>query len=111
MNKMKPIVLVILASALLMMVSCDKEPNEDITHEINKNGSVESDISVQHLDSTHDVLITKHQVWVNSNQSKIIEYRDTIPALGIEKTSAENEDGDKKEVAVKKDYEVFITVK
>jgi len=112
MNKMKPIVLVILAGALLMMVSCGgKKQNEDVTNEINKNGSVESDISVQHIDSLHDVLITKHQVWTNSTSSKLIEYRDTIPALGTEHTTAENEDGDKKEVTVKKDYEIFITVK
>lgn len=111
MNKMKPIVLVILTSALLMIISCGKEKNEDVTDSINKNGSVESDISVQHLDSLHDVLITKHKVWTNFNTSKQIEYRDTIPALGTENTTAENEEGDKKNVDVKKDYEIFITVK
>ncbi len=111
MNTMKPIVLVIIAGALLLMISCGKEKNEDVTNEINKNGSVESAISVQHLDSLHDVLITKHQVWTNSVTSKVIEYRDTIPALGTEHTTAENAEGDSKEVSVKKDYEIFITVK
>lgn len=111
MKTMKPIVLVVLASALLMMLSCNNEKNEDLTDSINKQGSIESDISVQHLDSLHDVLVTKHQVWTNYNTSKFIEYRDTIPALGTEHTMAENEDGDTKPVHVKKDYEIFITVK
>lgn len=111
MTTMKPIVLVVLASALLMMLSCNDEKSEDLTDTINKRGSIETDISVQHLDSLHDVLITKHQVWTNYNTSKFIEYRDTVPALGIENTIAENEDGDTKQVQVKKDYEIFITVK
>ena len=111
MNKMKPIVLVILAGALLMIISCGKKQNEDVTNEVNKNGSVESSIAVEHLDSLHDVLVTKHHVWVNNATLKSLEYRDTIPALGTEHTTAENEDGDKKDVTVKKDYEIFITVK
>lgn len=109
---MKPIVLVILASALLMLMSsCGNKQNEDITTEINKNGAIESAVTVEHLDSLHDVLITKHIVWNMNNKSKTIEYRDTIPALGKMTTTAENEDGDTKDVEVKKDYEVFITVK
>jgi hypothetical protein len=111
MKTMKPILLVILASAVFMLFSCGGDKSEDLTDTINKNGAVETAITVQHLDSTHDVLITKHQVWSNYNTSKFIEYRDTIPALGTENTTAENEDGDTKNVSVKKDYEIFITVK
>lgn len=111
MIKMKPIILVILASALSMIISCSSEKNEDLTNAINKNGSVETDISVQHLDSLHDILITKHQVWTNPTTSKLIEYRDTIPALGKQNSTAENENGDTKTVTVKKEYEIFITVK
>ncbi len=111
MKKMKPILLVILSSAVLMLFSCKNDTNDDLTDTINKNGAVESDISVQHIDSLHDVLITKHQVWSNYNTSKFIEYRDTIPALGTENATAENTDGDTKNVSVKKDYEIFITVK
>lgn len=108
---MKPIVLAILGGALLLMLfSCNNE-NEDITQSVNKNGSVESAIQVEHLDSLHDILITTHKVWIKNEQVKTITYRDTLPALGIEHTTAENAEGDTKYVQVKKDYEIFITVK
>ena len=45
------------------------------------------------------------------NQYKNLEYRDTVPSLGMESTTAENSDGDTKNIVVKKDYEIFITVK
>ena len=92
-------------------VSCDEEKQEDITKEINKNGSVETAVSVTPLDSVNDILITKHTVWVKGNKFKEFEYRDTVPSLGMENKTAENSDGDTKTVAVKKDYEIFITVK
>jgi len=95
----------------IVLVSCKEEKQEDITNEINKNGSVETAVSVIKLDSINDILITKHTVWFKGNKFKDIEYRDTVPALGIEKTTAENSEGDKKTVEVKKDYEIFITVK
>jgi len=111
MKQMKPIVLVALAgAALLMMLSCNNK-NEDVTDAVDKNGAVETAVTVQHLDSTHDVLVTSHKVWANHQEVKTVEYRDTIPALGIQNTVAENEDGDTKAVSVKKDYEVYITVK
>ncbi len=94
-----------------ILSSCEEEKQEDITNEINKNGSVETAVSVTNLDSVNDILITKHTVWFKGNKFKEIEYRDTVPALGMEKTTAENSDGDTKTVEVKKDYEVFITVK
>jgi hypothetical protein len=100
-------------SIILMtaLISCEEEKQEDLTNEVNKNGSVESSVTVDHLDSANDILITKHAVWVKGNKLKDIEHRDTVPALGIENTIAENSEGDTKSVAVKKDYEIFITVK
>lgn len=95
----------------IALLSCNNDDNEDVTHDVNHNGSVESAITVAHIDSTHDVMTTTHKVWVNNEVYKTIEYRDTLPALGMEHTEAENEDGDKKPVSVKKDYEIFITVK
>jgi len=94
----------------LVFVSCDDEKN-DLTNAVNKAGSVETSVTVQHADSTHDILITRHKVWSNFSEFKTIEYRDTLPALGIHNTIAENENGDTKNVSVKKDYEIFITVK
>lgn len=95
----------------IIFSSCKEKKNEDLTNEVNKNGAVETAVTVQHLDSTHDILLTKHTVWYKNNLFKNIEYRDTVPALGIENTTAENSDGDTKSVQVKKDYEIFITVK
>ena len=94
------------------MISCsDEEGNEDITTSVNKNGSVESAILVTPLDSAYNILTTTHKVWVKDTVYKTIEYRDTVPALGTQLTTAENSDGDTKTVAVQKEYEIFITVK
>lgn len=97
--------------SIITLVSCEEKKQEDLTNEVNKNAAVESSVTVDHLDSIHDILITKHAVWVKGNKLKDIEHRDTVPALGIENTTAENSEGETKTVAVKKDYEIFITVK
>ena len=96
--------------ATFLFIACE-EKNEDVTHELNKNGSIETSVSVEHINDSNDVLVTKHIVWKNNAEFKTINNRDTIPALGIENTEAENEDGDTKNISVKKDYEIFITVK
>ena len=106
---MKRLILPLVVVSILS--SCKEEKQEDITNEINKNGSVETAVSVTNLDSINDILITKHTVWVKGNKFKEIEYKDTVPTLGMEKTTAENSNGDTKTVEVKKDYEIFITVK
>jgi hypothetical protein len=108
-GKFKITTLMLLAA--ISFSACKDEPNEDLTNTVNKNGSVESAVTVEHLDSLNDVLITKHVVWYRGQQLKNILYRDTVPSLGVEKTTAENADGDTKNVQVKKDYEIFITVK
>lgn len=109
----KPIVLAIFGgAALLLFFSCDdKKQNEDITQTVNKSGSVETAVQIEHLDSLYDVLITTHKIWAQNQEIKTIIYRDTLPALGTEHTSAENAEGETKNVQVKKDYEIFITVK
>jgi hypothetical protein len=110
---MKPIVLAILGgAALLLLFSCDdKKQNEDITQTVNKNGSVETAVQVEHLDSLHDILITTHKIWAQNQEVKTILYRDTLPSLGTEQKSAENAEGDTKNIQAKKEYEIFITVK
>ena len=111
-HKMKPIVLVVLAGfGALLLFSCEPEKNEDITQQINKNGSVETAVEIKHIDSLHDELITTHKVWVNNSAIKEILYRDTIPFLGKKEMTAENNSGDTKKVIVDKAYEIFITVK
>ena len=84
---------------------------EDVTDSVNKAGSVETAVSISHIDSQRDELVTTHKVWVNHNVFKTVAYRDTIPSLGSERTTAENEAGDTKPVDVQKDYEIYITVK
>ncbi len=108
---MKPKLTVAFAVILLSLIACSDEKKEDLTNDVNKAGSVETAVTVEHADSTHDILVTKHKVWRNLAEFKTIEYRDTIPALGETNTDAENGEGDKKQVKVKKDYEIFITVK
>ena len=103
--------LILPLAIITILYSCKQEKQEDITNEINKNGSVETAVSVSKLDSVNDILVTKHTVWVKGNKFKELEYRDTVPALGMEKKSAVNSEGDTKTVEVKKDYEIFITVK
>jgi hypothetical protein len=101
--------------ALLLLVSlafaaCNNE-KEDVTNTVNKNGSVETVVHIGHLDSSRDELVTTHKVWVKQNEYKTIEYRDTIPALGVENTVAENNEGETRSIAVPKEYEIYITVK
>lgn len=94
------------------MLSCSgRNDNEDLTNTVNKNGAVESSILVTPLNDTLNILTTKHKVWVRGSVFKTIEYRDTLPALGTEITTAENSDGDTKTVPIKKEYEIYITVK
>ncbi|MDQ6813479.1 MAG: hypothetical protein M3040_07085 [Bacteroidota bacterium] len=101
----------VIAAAAVILISCNEKSNEDVTTEVNKSGSVETLVHITHLDTLRDELVTTHKVWLKRNLFKTVEYRDTIPALGNESTVAENEDGDTKKVSVKKDYEIYITVK
>jgi hypothetical protein len=94
----------------LAFVAC-KDRNEDITNTVNKNGSIETAVHITHIDSERDEMITTHKVWVKNNIYKTVEYRDTLPSLGMENIEAENTQGDTKKVSVPKDYEIYITVK
>jgi hypothetical protein len=109
--KMKKIIPISLFAVSIFAASCGDDTNEDVTQSVNKNGSVETVVTVEHLDSTHDVLLTKHIVWNKGASEKTIVYRDTVPALGYENVEAENADGDTKKLDKQKDYEIFITVK
>lgn len=100
----------LLVALCCWLVACNDD-KKDETEAVNKAGAVETAVTVEHADSTHDILLTSHKVWVNYAQYKTVIHRDTIPALGIENTTAENSDGDTKNVHVKKDYEIYITVK
>ena len=93
-------------AVVLTAYSCSQEKSEDLTQSVNKDGSIETSVTVEPVDSLHDVLVTKHIVWNHNQAWKTIEQRDTIPALGLEPKQSENEVG-----VGRKDYEIYITVK
>jgi hypothetical protein len=99
-----------LIASLLALASCN-DKKEDETDTVDRSGSIETSVSVQHADSTHDIILTTHKVWVNLSEYKTVIHRDTVPALGFVNTEAENADGDTKNVRVQKDYQIFITMK
>lgn len=111
MNKYKIILTGVFLSATIIFSSCEDEKNEDLTQSVNKNGSVETSVTVEHLDSLNDILVTKHAVWFKGSIYKTFEHRDTVPALGLEKTDVKDDFGNDKNVEAKKEYEIFITVK
>ena len=108
---LKKILPISLLAIVIIVSSCNDDKNEDVVQTVNKNGAIESAVTVEHLDTTHDILVTKHIVWYKGVEQKTIAYRDTIPTLGLENVEAENSDGDTKKLTKQKDYEIFITVK
>jgi len=101
-------VLLLLCTFLITACNDDKE---DETAVVDRSGSVETAVSVEHADSTHDVLLTRHKVWVNYKEYTTVEHRDTVPALGMLSTEGENSGGETPKLSVKKDYQIYITVK
>jgi hypothetical protein len=99
-----------LVAVFMLLASCN-DSKEDETDTVDRAGSVETSVSVEHTDSTHDVILTTHKVWVNFKEYKTVVHRDTVPALGTLTTRAENVDGDTQTVKVPKDYQIFITMK
>ncbi|WBV59422.1 hypothetical protein PFY12_10165 [Chryseobacterium camelliae] len=93
----------------LSLYSCNEEYKEDEVSSIDKHASIETELSVKHID-TADVLITKHKIWKNNKLFKEIIKTDTIPALGDTLISGEDKDGYDQTAKTKKDYEFYITV-
>lgn len=85
--------------------------SEDRTQTLDRNGSVETGLSVVHADSTHDVILTTYKVWIRDTTYKTIVHQDTVPALDSMTTAAGNDNGDSRNIRVKRDYQLFITVK
>lgn len=112
----KTAVIIFFAGLLIVCIAVafnlsSRGPNEDQTQTVDRNGSVETSVSVQHADSTHDVILTTHKVWLHGSEHSTVVHRDTIPTLDSLTTEAENGVGDTQSVRVKKDYQIFITVK
>jgi hypothetical protein len=98
-----------LLACLLALASCENK--DDITTTVDRSGSIETSVTVQHADSTHDIILTTHKVWTNFKEFKTVVHKDTIPALGLISTAGENSNGDTSTVKVQKDYQIFITMK
>jgi len=103
----KLLVLFTLFSFAIFISGCeDKEVKE-----FSKEGAIETIMNVDHLNDKQDIIITTHNVWVKNVLVKKSVSRDTIPSLGLTSQVAENTDGDTKSVTLKKEYEIYITVK
>ncbi|WP_131725488.1 MULTISPECIES: hypothetical protein [unclassified Chryseobacterium] len=95
---------------LMGVISCNEtSEKEDEVQSVDKKAAVETELSVQHIDSA-DVLITKHKIWKDNKLFKEIIKRDTIPALGDSLQMVEDANGNEHNTKVKKDYEFYITV-
>jgi hypothetical protein len=100
--------LLLLLPLSFIINSCD---NDDKVNQISKEGAIETVMNVDHLDQNHDVIITTYNVWIKNELARKIVHRDTVPALGNEIQQLKNEDGEAKSVPLRKEYEIFITVK
>jgi hypothetical protein len=99
-----------LALGLITLTACnEKESKEDEVSSVDKKASIETELSVQHID-TADVLITKHKVWKDNKLVREIIKRDTIPGLKDSIMEVGDKDGYEHTTNVKKDYEFYITV-
>lgn len=105
---MKKILLFSMVSVLALFISaCDNKEVKDFS----KEGAIETVMEVDHLDVKRDIITTTHNVWINNQLSKKIVRKDTIPALGMASHTAENIEGETKNVTLAKEYEIYITVK
>jgi len=96
--------------ALSLFSACGERKNEDIVKEPNKEGSIETVVSVKH-DGNVDILTTTHKVWVKNKLDKILVKVDTLASLGTVLAEGEDEKGNAQKALVPKDYEFYITVK
>jgi len=103
----KIIFYLILPLSILAFQAC----NEDKVKEVQKNGAIETSIQVDHLNDSLDIMITTNKIWVHNVLAKTIIHSDTLPTLGFSNQEAENDNGDTKNVSLRKDYEIYITVK
>ncbi|MFY7811160.1 MAG: hypothetical protein ACOVQ2_05455 [Flavobacterium sp.] len=90
-------------------ISCENEENQDIVQEVNKEGAIETIVSVKHI-KNFDVLITTHKIWVNHQLYKTIVKKDTIPSLGNKNEEVKDENETLQKLTIPKDYEFYITV-
>jgi hypothetical protein len=100
---MKKIGIVLMLAAL---IGCDNDEEKTVVA-VNKNGGIETSMETVHLNDSMDIIRTHYFVHKEGNIVKSITHLDTIPGLGntIEEDSLANSK------FIKKDYEIFITIK
>lgn len=103
-------ILFAMPSVCLLIISCGQNKNDDIVQKPNKDGAIETIVSVKH-DKGFDVLTTTHKIWVKNKLDKTLIKIDTLKSLGTTLEEGENNTGDTEKIAVPKDYEFYITVK
>lgn len=103
----KTLFCVAVSVVILFIASCD---NNEVK-EFSKEGAIETLLAVDHLDAKRDIITTTHNIWIKNQLSKSIIRKDTIPALGMTSQTAENTEGETKNVTIAKEYEIYITVK
>jgi len=105
----KKLSLVFSLLSIILISSCNEE--KDKVKEISKEGSIETIMSVEHLANNQDIVRTTHKIWVKNVLVKTAVHSDTIPSLGLIQEEMNTSNDLPKKVAVKKDYEFYITVK
>ncbi len=99
-------------AALLLLSGCDSNTvPEDKVKMVDKDGSIETEVAVSHLNETYDMLTTTHKVWKNRSMVKTFVTHDTLPSLGSGMNDATDQDGSNKQVLSPREYEIYITVK
>ncbi len=105
---------IFLVFSTTLLVSCgDGNENDDKveTKDISHNGSIETQLTTEHLPDNRDVLVTVHKVWNNGVVANEVRHTDTIPALGNANVQAADAQGNATTATGQKDYEFYITVK
>lgn len=95
----------------LVITGCQQQNNEDKVKEVDKDGSVEMKVKINHLDSARDVMKTEKIFWVKGRQEKTVVDLDTVPALGTTTENVKTSSGEDTTATIKKNYKIFITVK
>ena len=96
---------------VLAMVSCSSSnTNEDKVRSLDKDGSLETIMSVDHLNDSLDILKIHTHVWVKGELHKTNLKIDTIPALGMTRDTVRTNDDQDSIVDLKKKYQVFFTM-
>lgn len=97
---------------VLLLSGCESKPQpEDKVKQADHSGSIETSVSVSHLNERFDILTTTHKVWAGGFLANTFVTNDTLPALGLILTQAEDSEGHTQSVTVPREYEVYITVK